>query len=764
MALFELLFKYPPSLFSAGSVALAPAWRFVVAAAAILAIGVPVLVHYGLLGRRPGERLRGRRLLVVLRIATLSLVVVFLLRPSLTVSTLVPLQSFVGVLVDDSASMSVRDRSGVSRSQAVLEILGSEESPALLSLLSERFKVRLFSFSDKLSRIESVAELRFSGESSHLSQALEEGIDELANLPLAGLVVLTDGADNSRLSIASTLLDLKSRAVPIYTIGFGDEHFARDIQVSRVEAPREALKGSVLVVEVTIEQSGFDGSSVILEVEDDGRIVSTQEVKFANGGEAAVARINFEATEVGLREFNFRVAPQRGETLLGNNHKTASIQVNDRVEKILYFEGEPRFELKFLRRAVADDENLQLVVLQRTAENRFSRFELDDEHELEDGFPVSREELFRYRGLILGSIEASFFTYDQLRMIADFVSLRGGGFLMLGGRNAFSEGGWAGTPVADVLPIVLGPDPGDEGESFFSQLKVELTPFGRSHPVTRLAPTEEGSEEIWRGLPILSTFNPVTELKPGATSLLVGRGEGLAKEQIVLAFQRYGRGRALAWTVQDSWKWQMHADIPLEDMTHERLWRQMLRWLVSYVPDTVNVASDVDRVGIGERVQLVFEVMDDGFLAVNSAKVVAEVSAPGGEILDVPLRWTVEADGQYEGSFVAQEEGTYRVSFSAAVGEKSLGEGTTYVHAGALDREFFDAELRSQLLEQIAADTGGRYYSPRGADRVALDLSVGGGGSVRIERYELWDMPILFLIAVILLGLEWGLRKRAGMA
>ena len=112
MTLFELLFKYPPSLFSAGSVALAPAWRFVVPAAVILAIGVPVLVHYGLLGRRPGGRFRGQRLLVVLRIAILSLVVVFLLRPSLTVSTLVPLQSFVGVLVDDSASMSVRDRNG----------------------------------------------------------------------------------------------------------------------------------------------------------------------------------------------------------------------------------------------------------------------------------------------------------------------------------------------------------------------------------------------------------------------------------------------------------------------------------------------------------------------------------------------------------------------------------------------------------------------------------------------------------------------------
>ena len=108
-----------------------------------------------------------------------------------------------------------------------------------------------------------------------------------------------------------------------------------------------------------------------------------------------------------------------------------------------------------MRRAVEGDKNLQLVCLQRTSQNKFLRLDVDDAEELAGGFPKTREELFRYRGIVLGSVEASFFTADQLRMIAEFVSQRGGGLLALGGRHSFAEGGYGQTPLADVLPVVL---------------------------------------------------------------------------------------------------------------------------------------------------------------------------------------------------------------------------------------------------------------------------------------------------------------------
>jgi len=440
------------------------------------------------------------------------------------------------------------------------------------------------------------------------------------------------------------------------------------------------------------------------------------------------------------------------------------LEVIDRREKILYFEGEPRFELKFLRRAVSGDENLQVVCLQRTAENKFLRLDIDQPTELEGGFPTTREELFRYRGIILGSIEASYFTYDQLRMLVDFVGQRGGGLLMLGGRRSFSEGGYGGTPVDDLLPVVLGPAAGGEGEPFFSQIKVKLTPLGRTHPATLLLPSEEESAQRWETLPPVSTFNPLTRLKPGAVALLVGEGPEIDGEQVVLAHQRYGRGRALAFTVHDSWLWQMHADIPLEDMTHETLWRQLLRWLVSYVPDPVTVAAEHDRNAPGRAVRLVSEVRDAAFLEVNDARVLARIEAPDGTMTELPMEWSVREDGRFEATFVPHGEGLFQVGVEAWDGDDSLGSADGHFEVASLAEEFFSAQRRTDLLQRIAEETGGRYYSTDDMNRIADDLRFTEGGATVRERFDLWDMPILFLALLLLLSGEWALRKAWGLA
>jgi hypothetical protein len=758
-ALFELLFKYPPSTFSSGSLRFSPSWPFLGIALVLLAVAVPGLWRYF-------RMRRGRaRLLVIVRALLLSIVVFCLARPTLVLRTAVPQQSFVGVLVDDSRSMTIADADAgdATRGEAALRLLRPEGAD-LLGALGERFKVRSFSFAQDLRRVTNLEELRFQGSISRLGDSLLRSAAELDAVPLAGLVVLTDGADNSGEPLDDAILELKSRGVAVYPIGLGRERFDHDVQVSRVEAPRRVLRGSTLQVEVTLEQTGYAGEVVDLEVMDDGRIVSSEKVRFPATGEAVVARVSFKADQGGARQFQFRTTPQRGEAVAENNRRNALIQVDDRTEKILYFEGEPRFELKFLRRAIQGDDNLQLVVLQRTAENRFSRFELDEQGELEGGFPTTREELFRYDGLILGSIEASFFTHDQLSMIVEFVGERGGGLMMLGGRRAFSEGEWNGTPVDEVLPVQLMPAIDGEGDPFFAEMTVEPTSWGRSFPALQLAGTEEASLEVWQRLPRVSTFNPLTQLKPGATSLLVGKGEGLPGEQVVLAYQRYGRGKSLAWTIHDSWHWQMNADIPVEDQTHETLWRQLLRWLVSYVPERVEVHATSDIVAPGDRAEIRAEIRDPKFLPVNNAIVTASVRTPGGETLSVPLDWTVEKDGEYTGGFAAAEEGLYEVRVEAKTRTESLGDAAAWVQVATLESELYDAELRRDALERLGTETGGRYYDTDTARRVVDDLAFTHEGSTLLEHRDLWDMPIVFLALAALLAVEWGARRRLGMA
>ncbi|HEX7136636.1 MAG TPA: glutamine amidotransferase, partial [Vicinamibacterales bacterium] len=550
-SIFRFLFKYPPLMFQQGDLSWAFSRSMLVAAGVVIVAGVVALITYR--GLAAAEQLRDRIVLIGLRLLALAVLLVCLFRPTLILKAAVPQQNFLGVLIDDSRSMAIADRDGKPRSDFIEHELAGPNA-ALLNALSKKFVVRMFSFSSASERVASAGDLKFGGTATRLGQALDRARDELSGLPLAGLVMVTDGADTSDAAIDETLASLKARTIPVFTVGLGQERFAKDIQVTRVETPRDVLKGTSLVVDVVVSQAGYAGQAVPITVEDDGRIVSTQEVTLPADGESTTVKVRFQANEAGARLFSFKIPTQKDEQVTQNNVRDTLIQVNDRREKILYYEGEPRPEAKFVRRAVEDDQNLQVVILQRTAENKYLRLDVGKKDELIGGFPTTREELFSYRALILGSVEAASFTPDQLRMIADFVNKRGGTLMMLGGRRSFAEGGWAGTPVGEVLPVTMEAS----NPKFLSELAVKPTRAGATFPVTQIAGDEKSSSARWDTMPAVTTVNPIRLLKPGATSLLTAT-DNRRQEQVVLAFQRYGRGKAIAMPIQDSWTWRMDA-------------------------------------------------------------------------------------------------------------------------------------------------------------------------------------------------------------
>jgi len=752
---FELLFKYRPLVFEKGRFA------FLTPSPALLLIAVLLAAAalWSYRGARGKARAFDRGLLFAMRATALALLAFCLMRPTLLLSTVVPQQSFVAVVVDDSKSLSIEDTGG-PRSAFVAKEL-TREGP-LRRALEARFKLRSFRFSDGAERVPGFEELRFGGASTDLVGALRRVRDELQSVPLAGIVLVTDGADNAGQPLSEALLALRARGVPVYTVGLGRARFAKDVEVVRVETPRAVLLGASLVATVTLSERGYGGKPAKLLVEDEGRVVHTQDVTLPAEGEAASVRVHVTAGEAGARRFRFRIAPLEGEQVAQNNQQDVLIDVADRREKLLYFEGEARFEPKFLRRAVEKDKNLQIVTLERTSKNKFLRLDVDDAEELAGGFPKTREELYRYRGLILGGVEASFFSADQLRMMADFVSQRGGGLMMLGSARSFGEGGYAGTPLGDALPVVVEPATKD-AQARFASLKIEPTAYGQGHAITQLAASEEESAARWRKLPELSTVNDVRRTKPGALTLLTG-APAKGDAQVVLAFQRYGRGKALAFAVQDSWQWQMHADIPVEDQTHENLWRQLLRFLVNDVPGPVVARVPQDIVAPGTSVLVSAEIGDDTYLRVNDARVAATVKDPAGNVRELPLEWTVEKDGEYRASFVAAEKGSYEVRVEARRGGKTLGTDVLHLRAEERPIEFYGAEMKQALLQRVASETGGRFYTPETAARLPEDLTYTESGATVVEPKDLWDMPAIFLAVLGLLSGEWLYRKARGLA
>jgi hypothetical protein len=293
---------------------------------------------------------------------------------------------------------------------------------------------------------------------------------------------------------------------------------------------------------------------------------------------------------------------------------------------------------------------------------------------------------------------------------------------------------------------------------------VSLTPAGRIHPVTRLDPNEEESAVRWTKLPAVTTVNRIDELKPGATELVSGTSVRGRTRHPVVVFQRYGRGKVMAVPIQDVWMWQMHADIPVNDETHETLWKQVARWMVTGVPRPVNISTGKDRVAPNENVILRATVTNKSYTSVNDARVVSHVSGPGMPETELPMEWTVDRDGEYRASFTPKDTGQYRVRTAAWQGDSLLGVDTTFVRTAVSRAEYFGAQMNKPLLQRIADETGGKYYSPDNLDNLAEDMTYTKSGAVSVQTLDLWDMPFIFMVLVGLIGSEWIYRKLRGLA
>jgi hypothetical protein len=427
---------------------------------------------------------------------------------------------------------------------------------------------------------------------------------------------------------------------------------------------------------------------------------------------------------------------------------------------------------------------LQLVTLQRTADNKFLRLDVDNGEELAGGFPKTREELFKYRGIILGSVDASFFTRDQLQMLADFVGVRGGGMLLLGGRHAFGEGGYADTPLASVMPVVIAGEAVPDSLTFLADIKPDLTPAGAASAATQIAATDEKSSERWKTMPEVTSVNYLRGLKPGAVVLVNGvvpdgkradgpEGHVRHYEQPVLAYQRYGKGLAIALPVEDTYLWRMESDV--DDPTFVTFWRQLLRWLTSDVPNRITVTAQSDVTGQRDPIALTADVADSSFVMRNDAHVVAHLTAPSGATRDVPMEWAVDRDGEYRATFTPDEAGNYQIvadastpSHGRAAADTSRDQTSdpTYVRVNPAEetsREFVDAEMRASLLQRISRETGGKFYTPATVSALPEDISLSKRGVTVVNQMDLWDMPFIFLMLIGLVCAEWAYRKKRGL-
>src|SRR5215213_10283877 len=477
---------------------------------------------------RPRMRLpkRTTAILIALRAALLTLMIVLLLRPVVVVSSVIPRSSYVAIVVDDSLSMKLRDLpGGVTRLDTVKQALlnANTGKPSFLDGLEKKFKTNLYGFSGGLSRLKDGNDLYGEGRTSDLAGALDETIKRSSGMPLSAIVVATDGASNVPRDVTATLRELRARDIPVFTIGVGNTARPLDAELTRVNMPRRVLVGSRVNIETFVGLSGYSATKVMLGVREDGRAIKTEEFNL-RGNDTQAINLEITPATAGIHRYTVEITPLDGELTVDNNKQDALVEVIEGPLRLLHVEGEPRWELGKIRESLQlNEKNVVLVSLQRTGENKFYRQGIGNQNELVTGFPATEEELFSYHGLIIGSVEAGFFSADQLRSIEAFVARRGGGLLALGGRLAFDGGKYKGTTIDDLLPVSLTGVAVDDATAFAPVYKPILTGAGQSHPITRLQEDRAANQKAWNELPPVSVSEVLPNVKPGATVLLEAR-------------------------------------------------------------------------------------------------------------------------------------------------------------------------------------------------------------------------------------------------
>lgn len=717
---------------------------------------------------RPRIRLSKRTTaaLIALRVALLTVLVTLLLRPVVVVSSVIPRSSYVAILVDDSVSMKLRDMpDGNARIDTVKQTLLATGPNSFLNRLDAKFKTSLYGFAGAVSRFKGADDLFAEGRTSDVAGALDEAIKRSSGMPLSAVVLATDGASNVPRDLAATLRELRARDIPVFTVGVGNTARPIDAELTRINMPRRVLVGSRVNIEGYVGLSGYQATKVLIGVREDGRAIKTEEINL-RGNDTQAINLEITPTTLGIHRYTVEVTPLDGELTVENNKQDAVVEVISGPLRLLHVEGEPRWELGKIRESLAlNEKNITLVSLQRTGENKFYRQGIASQTELVSGFPVTEEELFSYDGLVIGSVEAGFFTADQLRNIEAFVARRGGGLLAIGGRLSFDGGKYKGTTIDDLLPVSLTGGAADDAMSFAPVYKPVLTGAGQTHPITRLQDDRGANQKAWNELPPISVSQVLANVKPGASVLLEARRvEGPGSQSApLLVQQRYGRGQTLALTAADTWRWRMRMDS--KNNAHETFWRQMLRYVVSGTPGQIEIGAERDVYAMDDTVNIVADIRDKRFNPVSDAHATARVTKPSGLVVDVPLRFTtLNSVNTYAGQFKADELGAHRIELvgtSAGLGSLSA---TSNVLVSDLNREYYSAAQNSDLLKRIATETGGKYYSPAEAQSLLDDLVYRQTPYSERVTKDLWDMPINFMLIIGLLSAEWFLRKREGLA
>ena len=722
--------------------------------AAVLMGGLSLL-SWELYRRSPRELPGGRRfLLATLRMIFLGLVIAIFLQPVVVLTLEKEVPRTLPILVDRSGSMSLREPDGVSRLQKAQGAFASPNGQEMLRSLKEDMRVPTFTFHGSSLREWEELELPLvaAGEKTAVGEAVRKVLERYRGAPLAGVLVVSDGGQNSGVSLGAVARQLKESGVALYTVGVGDPKM-RDVAVEEVEVREVLLADDAAPVTVKFRTQGMRGDSGRIVFSLSGVDVAEEKVRIEADGLQQATTL-FVPKQEGEYVMEARFEVDNGvEALAENNTGRAGLRVVDRRLKVLLLDQAPRWEFKYLEAMLLRERRVDLSCFLFEGDREVAR--IPGSPYLEQ-FPARAEDLFDFDLILLGDIDPRLLTEDRLSLLGDYVATAGGALTVIAGKR-FMPSAFARTELEQLLPVEFaGASLGSAKSLSARPLRLNLTPAGRESVMLRLGDEPQASEALWSNLPPIYWAAGVQRAKPAAEVLLTRPDQDSATGVApVLALHRYGAGEVLFVGTDNFWRFRRNVG----DRYHTILWGQIIQRmagarLLTEAP-RVTLRSNGRHFEQGDRVQVYARLFTASWDPREDERVEAVLAAGDDPDRreDVILRAIPSQPGMYRAELSAGPPGNYRL---AVAGDEIATLDFTVADN---NREYARASLNEGLLRDLSRDTGGAYLPLARLKELPAAITDRSARLTSLREIELWSSPLLFGLIILILAAEWIVRK-----
>ncbi len=744
--------------------------RFLVVLLAVTAL------YFSWLSIRTVYPITKRLLLIALRCIAAVLIIVLLFQPQIEQKEVLRLKNKVVFLLDDSKSMTLKaGDTGVSRFQLVRDFF--KDNASFLEELHNNFDVDYVSFSDTIKEIsygDIEGGLILDGAHTDIAQILKHLKKRYEGKPVKGYFIFSDGADTvelpsnvNKLEILSNLA--KDLSAPFFTFSPAGNMEVKDIAISDVSYDSFTFVRSPWKADVAIKIFGYKNIKFPITLKQGNDVISS---KILDSGEERELHIDLSFTPYTTGTFLYTISlpVQPHEAITENNQVNFLVKVVRDKIRVMHVCGRPSWDERFLRRLLKSDPNIDLIsffILRTPTDVSDAR---NEELSL---IPFPVDELFTqalnsfdlviFQNFDYRPYDTSFFRFSHyLNNLQKFVTEQGGGFVMVGGDISFSQGGYDGTAIEEILPVSLITE---KDVVDVSRFRAVLTDDGLKHPVTALDGDRERNIAIWKELPELDGCNITTQLKPDAIPLATSP---IQENPPLISVRDVGLGRCMAITTDSLWRWNfLSVGRGGSNRHYIKFWQNAIKWLIKDPTlNPIRITVNKETFSPHEEVQIKVEVLGRNYQPLEGIPLdIDVVNEFSGKSIFVSKGIT-GSDGQYRFTLKHDSEGFYIVKVVAKKENDALGQDYAVFHIAQENREFKDPSIRRDILAALAEVSGGKYYDLPAKDiedKVFLE-NPSITKLVGKRQISLWDNGYVFIMVLAVVSLEWWIRKRTGLS